>query len=265
MSKISARAKRLLASAPKLQSAAKSLYHYAIFYFSKVKLRAKYPTLKFIHYKERELVEQRRSGFQSQFGQDFFIFTEFFRKTTHGFYLDIGCNQPQILNNTYYFEKNLAWDGLAFDPISIYESQWREHRRATFVLTALGSTNREEEFIEIENFQGWGNMMSGFKKNVRAEDLRMGFNGYKVKVQPLTQVLNEFNIDKIDFASIDVEGAELEILEGIDFNSHSPSVLLVENYQGFFGRDILRKFLINHGYKYYARIWICDDVFVKNI
>jgi FkbM family methyltransferase len=263
MKNIRAVIKKSLNSFPRLKSGLQWIYHNGIFYSSWIILRVKYPRLKIVRYSAKETKEQRSLGFQSQFGQDYFIFSEFFQNSKKKFFLDIGCNQPKFLNNSYYLEKYLDWDGLAFDPISTYEMQWKEHRSAKFILTALGSSSRDEEFIEIDNCQDWGNMMSGLKDHVREEDLKMGYKSYIVKVSPLSQILNTLNIEKIDFASMDVEGAELDILEGLDFSRHSPDVLLIENYAGLSGSDSLRKYLIERGYRYHARIWTCDDVFVK--
>ncbi len=58
----------------------------------------------------------------------------------------------------------------------------------------------------------------------------MGFTPYKIKVpaRTLTSILDEANIPKIDFFSLDVEGFELNALQGLDFDKYRPEFMLVE-------------------------------------
>lgn len=50
----------------------------------------------------------------SQGGQDLFVvaMTEGLKK---GFYLDIGCNHPVAINNTYLLESEFGWNGILVD------------------------------------------------------------------------------------------------------------------------------------------------------
>lgn len=45
----------------------------------------------------------------------------------------------------------------------------------------------------------------------------------------LSQVFKEVGVTKIDFLSIDVEGAELSVLRGIDFNQVEIDLILIES------------------------------------
>lgn len=55
------------------------------------------------------------TNFYSQCGQDFFV-DFLLNGKKDGIYLDIGGNDPIVINNTYYFEKK-GWNGLAFEPL----------------------------------------------------------------------------------------------------------------------------------------------------
>ena len=50
----------------------------------------------------------------------------------------------------------------------------------------------------------------------------------KVKTKTLTSILDECNVEKIDFFSLDVEGFELNVLKGLDFNKYRPRYMLIE-------------------------------------
>jgi FkbM family methyltransferase len=52
----------------------------------------------------------------------------------------------------------------------------------------------------------------------------------KVKVRRLTDIFSEANINTIDILSIDVEGHELEVINGINFELYKPKVIVIENF-----------------------------------
>ncbi len=69
-----------------------------------------------------------------------------------------------------------------------------------------------------------------------------------MKVRPLSSVLDELGIDHIDLLKVDVEGAELEVLTGIE-ERHWPlirqAVVEVERWQQ--NRDTVCEVLLAHG------------------
>ena len=46
----------------------------------------------------------------------------------------------------------------------------------------------------------------------------------------LDYIFSEAKINNIDILSIDVEGNELEVIDGINFKSHKPKVIVIENF-----------------------------------
>lgn len=263
MKKIREFAKRVLSASPTLYRAAQWTYHEFKFGLSRMLLRGRYHNLRVIRYSAAQLEAQRALGFRSQFGQDHFVFSTFFDGRRDGCFLDIGCNQPEYLNNTYYFETRQGWRGLAFDPINHYEADWQAQRTATFMPMALGAENTTRSFVEIENKEGWANMMSAFADKARIEDLQYGHRTYDVTVRRASDVLRDAGVTQIDFATIDVEGAEMDVLAGLDLKAHGPHVLLIENNCGLVGDHHIRDHLCSRGYRFHARIWTTDDVFVR--
>ena len=57
-------------------------------------------------------------------------------------------------------------------------------------------------------------------------------------------------MERIDFLSLDVEGHEIEVMRGLDFEKYRPALILVEDGV----RDLSRHtFLKSHGYKLVKR------------
>ncbi|MCD2183568.1 FkbM family methyltransferase [Rhizobium sp. GN54] len=77
-----------------------------------------------------------------------------------------------------------------------------------------------------------------------------GFTGRKkqaieVPTATLSQVLEKHHIKSVDLLLLDVEGAEIEVLSGIDFSIHAPTYLVAEDAYD----DSVRSFLEHKGYK----------------
>ena len=68
----------------------------------------------------------------------------------------------------------------------------------------------------------------------------------KVPACTITHLLKKHSLTKVDFFSLDVEGNELEVLKGLDFNYCKPKVFLIEIYQKDF--DLIFAFLEDKGY-----------------
>lgn len=133
--------------------------------------------------------------------------------------------------------------------------RWRELRKVECLQVALGSQRGEMEFCEYED-----DYMSGAVSNVDYKG-KMA-NQYKVKVVTLESVLKRHKITHVDFMSIDVEGAELDVLNGINFNEVSIDYIVIENNKGAEKERLIRRFLISHNYRLKAKLWI-DEIWEK--
>lgn len=207
-------------------------------------------------------------GHYSQEGQDAFLLSEFlhiikdskFPRT----FLDVGCNHPTVFNNSYYFERFCNFQVLAIDPLATFKSEWEKIRPgAEFKLCAVGES---EGVVEFEEAIGEG--ISSMYSSVSGESSKA--NGFKkilrtVKVKTINQLLNEAHWDNVGIMSLDIEGYEEKALNGIDFSKIKFNIVLVENNRdNFFGDSGVRKILLDAGYKFYARFWGLDDLFVHN-
>lgn len=83
----------------------------------------------------------------------------------------------------------------------------------------------------------------------------------KVKPSKLQDILDAINFGfNIDILLVDVEGHELEVLSSADWSDKKPKVIVLENIGTWDNQEKLRSFIINKGYKFFARVWV-DDVF----
>ncbi len=223
--------------------------------------KQRYPGAKYIHYPYKAILKQREKGYHSQYGQDYFLWNEYFSELGIGEFIDIGANKPIVNSNSFFFEQQ-GWTGLAIDPLQHFGPLWLKHRKTPLVCGAVADTIGQETFIEILPNKGWEHALSGFKAHVRDEDLKIyQYNEYTINVSPLDSFLTEPH--PVDLIMIDVEGAELRVLKGIDFSVLNPRYLLIENDGILGGCESIRSHLKALGYECVARIAATDDFFVK--
>ena len=81
------------------------------------------------------------------------------------------------------------------------------------------------------------------------EDLVDRMGGKRSEVQLVTKTLDtllqEHGVEKIDFVSLDIEGAELAALRGFDLERYRPELLCIEGAH----RDELSEHLSSRGYE----------------
>jgi FkbM family methyltransferase len=176
----------------------------------------------------------------SQGGEDL-VLAKLLKYKSNGFYIDVGANDPIALNNTYFFYK-MGWRGINFEPIPELAKNFKNKRNEDIVIDkAMSNFVGETEFcLGIDEY------------NVNSSLLNMDLpkqNFIKVSVDKLENVLNELNINKIDFSSIDTEGTEIDVLEGLNLDKYRPQFILAEYNPAAKANDKLQPYLLTKGYQ----------------
>jgi len=210
-----------------------------------------------------ESVRKNERKLYSQDNQDFIIYENFFKDKKDGFFCDIGGNHPLKINNTLYFEE-LGWSGIAFEPLPHMSALWAEQRKAKLFPFALSDSEGIVTFTVVKNSTGWEDMLS-FVKETR--DIDYGYETEEIQVQTkiFRDIVIQENIKEIDYLSLDVEGHELNVLKGIDFDSIRVNVLSIENNPPactIYGDESIRELMVENNFILWGRIDGLDDIFV---
>ncbi|CAN8077284.1 unnamed protein product [Agarophyton chilense] len=177
----------------------------------------------------------------SQFAQDVYVFVKHFtRLKRRGVYLDIASNQPIRLSNTYFFDRCLGWRGICVEANEqYYEPTFRE-RSCQLVPTCAGSTEGE-----VVQFRLRGEIGGVVGDSYKFGNSSKG-NIVEKRCTTAQTVLDRTAISHVDFMSLDVEGHELQVLKGIDFERTRIDIMTIEVTPSF---EEVKKLLLGFGYE----------------
>ena len=175
--------------------------------------------------------------FYSQDKQDEYLEKNVFKCYKNGFFIDVGAHDGISFNNTLYFEKTNNWTGINIEAIkNVFDRLTINRPNCINLNIAACNNNGETEFICNT---GSTEMISGIKntfddrhlERLKYENKTYGGNTeiIKIKTKKLETICDENNVKHINYLSIDVEGAEFEVIKSIDFNKVFIDVIGFEN------------------------------------
>ena len=166
--------------------------------------------------------------FHSQHGEDALILQVI---GTSGYFVEVGALDGVQLSNTFDLE-GAGWTGLLIEAHPMLFAQMQTNRpNAQLAHAAVGETDGELTFYGVES-----GSLSTFDRDQRDYFIKNrsgvtldSYTEYKVRAATLTTLLTEVGAPAvIDMMSIDIEGAELPALRGLDFGAFDIRVLIVE-------------------------------------
>ena len=164
----------------------------------------------------------------SQEGEDM-VLKRVFQNKQKGTYVDIGAHHPSVFSNTNYFYQQ-GWNGINIDGLPGSKINFDKERPRDINLELLVSETEED--IEFYLFEP-SLMNTTSKKQAEANskfDWCLPKGSTMVHSVPLSKILEQYlePDTKIDFMSIDVEGAEMSVLKSNNWDIYKPDVLLIE-------------------------------------
>ena len=171
----------------------------------------------------------------------------YFKDKENGFYVDVGCYHPIHRSNTYLLHKK-NWNGINIDT-SQFSIDLFNHMRPDDLNYNCAISNKNE--IISLFYQKELSQLSTTDKD-QAETVFQGHIKEKsIQAFTLDEILNrdKFKDVKIDFLDIDVEGADLKVLEGLSFDKFKPELVCIEIHTKEIKQSDIYKFLINKSYE----------------
>ncbi len=169
--------------------------------------------------------------FRSEFGEDSLLWQLLDRPTT-GFFIEVGAYDGLTLSVSCAFEA-MGWTGLLIEAIPERFEMCRRSRPGSRVVHAALGKRGSAGTTKFHVARGEGLEVLSYHHTPAEQErevLKRGAAMQEVDV-PLTTMdaLLEGHAGPIDFASIDVEGAELDLLDGFDLAKWRPRIIVIED------------------------------------
>ena len=171
------------------------------------------------------------------------IVTEKYLNYESGFFIEVGGADGYTQSNTWHLEEYKKWTGILVEPnLEAFEVCTSNRPKSKVFNNALISSSNPSTEVTMVHRRVYSEdpgLMTSIKDSsiwksdkwtakacaVDREEIRYEF---AVKCRTLDSILEECNVKTVDFFSLDVEGYELEVLDGFSIEKYSPKILLIE-------------------------------------
>lgn len=198
----------------------------------------------------------------AQILQDLWVLYELKEKRS-GYFVEFGACDGVTLSNTLLLEKTFGWQGALAEPARAWHDALRTNRSCYISSKCVYRTDgarilfRETDIRELSTLEELKHL--DFHAPARDSGAQ-----YEVETISLSNFLKEARAPKeIDYLSIDVEGAELDILKSFNFDEYNIKLITIEH--NFADQrqeicDILERF----GYRRkFMQLSMFDDWYVR--
>jgi FkbM family methyltransferase len=169
----------------------------------------------------------------------------------NGVFIEVGAFDGIWSSNTKLLEECYGWTGILIEPSETAFKKLQENRPlARCFQCALGSFKEDGTYGQGD-FDGCS--MSSLVGRISRPKT------HTVYIRSLQSILDECGVDHVHFLSLDTEGYELNILNGIDFTKTTFDYMLIEIYTHQYSDIVL--LLSSHGYELAA----CLSNYNKNV
>jgi FkbM family methyltransferase len=195
--------------------------------------------------------------YHSEFGQDKYLDETIFKGKRDGVFFECGALDGEMDSNTLFFEKERGWTGLLVEAHPENAEICRAKRTATVVHGALNDREGHADFLAcVGGLTGWSGMPDRFEREhadrviekIKSEQRTV----VTVPCFRLQTVLGAHGITRIDYATLDIEGAEYQVLQAFDWSVPIDVFEIEDN----FGNFPIDQFMGKRGYMKIARMGV---------
>ena len=140
------------------------------------------------------------------------------------FYVESGASDGLWVSNTLFFARRHGWEGLLVEPDLALFAKLRGNRHAAWAMRGYLDRESGEQRFDPGKHVGSGQLIR--QEIVRSVDLSS--NESTVPCERLDATLLAIGRRRVDYLSLDVEGAEMAVLAGLNLTALSVAVLTIE-------------------------------------
>ena len=192
-----------------------------------------------------------------EFAEDVFI-GRLLKSINNGKYVDVGCYHPfkGSLTAKLYQKK---WSGINIDISKTSIDLFKMARKKDINLNcAISNFNGKTFFFQ----NGPINQQNSLLKS-NQDQIKVDINCYT-----LNAVLENNGYNYFDYLNVDVEGTELDVIQGINLKKYNPKLITIENNklipEEYFKSEIF-KLLDQNNYVFINKIGVTNFFLIKDL
>jgi FkbM family methyltransferase len=214
--------------------------------------------------------------------EDAYVFEHFFSAggkppiKKRGIYLELGALDGRFFSNTLWFEHALAWSGVLVEGSPMVFEELKLNRGGNPNNVLVNAVVCEEgKVVKFAHPSANSN-----RANIVAANAGAGITGVipershdvfglrmttALTCKPLSAILGEAGVRHVDFFSLDCEGAELAVLETLDFDAVKVLVIMIEQKGENPAKDgAVRALMGRHGFRLHSRAgqWCSNEMWL---
>ncbi|KAK9817364.1 hypothetical protein WJX74_004113, partial [Apatococcus lobatus] len=182
--------------------------------------------------------ENPEEPYHGQDEEDRHLLDHYFHGKMHGTYLEMGALDGVLYSNTLHLQKAHGWRGVLIEAApDMYAKMVVSRPHDIGINAAICDLNRWVHFSPggAGGTGGVGGPATAgiyeFMNDAFREQWHSKVDPATLQLipcMPLSSILSKFGVTEIDFWSLDVEGAELQVLQTFDFSSVRINVVCIE-------------------------------------
>lgn len=199
----------------------------------------------------RQLMDTHNGPTSAEMKQDVFVLAVLGRESP-GWFVEFGTMDGRYASNTYCLETHYGWQGVVAEPCRRFHTDLSRNRGCAIDHRAVaGESGRMVDFQEVASQPGLSTMVDFMNSDHHGHARKSGAGDqYVVMTVSLVDLLQDYHAPSlVDYISMDVEGGELAILQGFDFDRYRAKIWTIEhNYQDRARRSI-QEIMDKNGYQ----------------
>ncbi|KAK2148652.1 hypothetical protein LSH36_488g06091 [Paralvinella palmiformis] len=156
------------------------------------------------------------------------IVNELLSNKTEGFYLECGAADGEYHSNSLFFELYHHWNGLLIEANPIFFKRLILKKRRAFMLNACLSPTRRASVLNFTLHGTSGGLTDRIPMEQKTKSDVYKHRTARIQCFPLYSILAALEIKQVDYFSLDIEGAEIAVLQTIPLNQTIINVISVE-------------------------------------
>ena len=149
-----------------------------------------------------------------------------------GYFIDLAATDGIHENNTYFLEKKLNWDGICIEPNKDFFNKLKKNRNVSCFCEVIDNKVKKINFFPNKGIGGIVGEEFDNNFNKREKLLKRAFENNRIEKRETKTIRDILLISKapkvIDYFSLDVEGAEENIIKNFPFNEYKILSMTIE-------------------------------------